>query len=185
MTDMKSITIEDLKRWNACYYRDKDAEMIELIERVFANSLTVEQVLRCEELSAMDRLWVVLREEVLPVEILSEAGCRFTESVLPIWVAKYPDDDCLQRAIAAKRAYMRGEITKQELDNARNAAYSIPVSHAYAADVAEAAYSASADVADVAYAADAAFAARYATAADDREKQVEILLELLREKGAK
>ena len=46
----------------------------------------------------------------------------FAERVLPLFEAQYPDDDRPRKAIDAVRAYARGEITKEQLDAAWDAA---------------------------------------------------------------
>ena len=46
----------------------------------------------------------------------------FAEHVLPLFEADYPDDDRPRKAIEATRAYARGEITKQQLAAAGDAA---------------------------------------------------------------
>jgi len=46
----------------------------------------------------------------------------FAERVLPIFEAEYPDDDRPRKAIDAARAFVRGEITKEQLDAADAAA---------------------------------------------------------------
>lgn len=45
------------------------------------------------------------------------------EHVLPIWEAKYPEDDRVRKCIVAARAFANGEITAEELAKARDAAW--------------------------------------------------------------
>ena len=47
----------------------------------------------------------------------------FAERVLPLFEARYPDDDRPRKAIDAARAYGRGEITKEQLAAASDAAW--------------------------------------------------------------
>ena len=66
----------------------------------------------------------------------------FAEHVLPLFEAKYPDDDRPRKAIDAARAFVRGEITKEQLDAARAASWA--ASRAAARDAArDAAWAAS------------------------------------------
>jgi hypothetical protein len=55
--------------------------------------------------------------------VMREFACRQAESVLHLYEEKYPDDKRLRKAIDAARAYIRGEISDDELDAARDAAW--------------------------------------------------------------
>jgi hypothetical protein len=68
----------------------------------------------------MDALWVVLREDFIPAPALHELACRFAEDVLPIYGREFPEDNQLRVLLEAKRAWIRGEITNQELTTARS-----------------------------------------------------------------
>ena len=80
----------------------------------------------------------------------------FAEHVLPLFEANYPDDDRPRKAIEAARAFLRGQITIEQLDAARAAAW------AAAGDAARAATWAAASDAAGAAASDAAGAAERA-----------------------
>ena len=118
----------------------------------------------------MDTLWCLRatqqEADALTVARLFAIDCA--ERVLPIFEAKYPNDQRPRQAIQAAKDYMAGKITREAL---RAAAYA-----AYAADAAAyAAYAACA-----AYAADAACAAYAAyAAAAEREQQTTVLRRLL------
>lgn len=81
---------------------------------------------------------------------------RCAERVLPIFEARFPDDDRPRQAIAASLAFARGELTKSDLHRFYRDAYA-------AAYVAYDAYNAAA------YAAADAYAAAYAAAAAARD----------------
>ena len=57
----------------------------------------------------------------------------FAERVLPLFEAEYPDDDRPRKAIEAARAFVRGEITKEQLDAAWAAARAAAWAAAWAA----------------------------------------------------
>jgi hypothetical protein len=97
--------------------------------------------------------------------ILHEFACRCAERVLPLYEKRYPNDPRPRKAIEAKRLFLKGGISKEELNEALRdaAAYATDAAAAYAADAA--AYAAAAYAADAAaYAAAAARAAAYAAA---------------------
>ena len=89
---------------------------------------------------------------------LFAADCA--EAVLPIFEKERPDDDRPRKAIAAARAFARGEITAAAWDAARAAAWDA------ASDAASAAACAAASAAAWATAPDAAWAAARAAAWD-------------------
>ena len=49
-------------------------------------------------------------------------NCDIAEHVLHIYQAQFPDDDRPEKAITASRAFARGEVDKNELSAARDAA---------------------------------------------------------------
>lgn len=57
----------------------------------------------------------------------------FAERVLPLFEDYYPDDDRPRKAIEAARAFVRGEITKEQLDAAGAAAWAAARAAAWAA----------------------------------------------------
>ena len=58
----------------------------------------------------------------------------FAEHVLPLFEANYPDDDRPRKAIEAARAFLRGQITIEQLDAARAAAWAAARDAARAAE---------------------------------------------------
>jgi hypothetical protein len=69
-----------------------------------------------------DRLWVVLREEVIPKRELGLLACDYADAALPIWTAVRPDDTRMEEGIAVARRWWRGEATAAEVDSAQEAA---------------------------------------------------------------
>ena len=147
---------------------------------------TALQVLRHPRISAKHKLWVVLHESALPREMLVEAVCQFAERALSALPADKVDK--------AARAYMRGEITREELtDAARAARVADAASAARAARVADAASAArAARAAEAARAAAPATATAWAAAwaaaeaaevarAAEQKEQVKILVRLCKD----
>ncbi len=117
-------------------------------------------------------LWVINAEK-----ILREFVCRCAERALKN--AKVTDERCWN-AIKAARLYIEGKITKEELKNARIAAYADAAVYA-AAVYAAAAYVYAAAAYVAAYAA--AYVAAYAAyAAAERKWQREMLLKMIEQK---
>lgn len=77
-------------------------------------------VLDLENVSARDKLWMVLRVVFLPDKLLHEFACRCEEWLLS--VVDSPDPRSVE-AIRVKRRWMAGEATDSELDFARDAAW--------------------------------------------------------------
>ncbi|MFA4944899.1 MAG: hypothetical protein WC789_09395 [Lentisphaeria bacterium] len=63
------ITVERILSWHPCDRYD-EARLRKLFGR--RESVTVGEVLRCRRVPPVDRLWLVLREEVLPAAVLRE-----------------------------------------------------------------------------------------------------------------
>jgi hypothetical protein len=176
---MLTCTKADLRKWEACYDDAAiDAAWAKHIGKPEASAL---DFLRAD-LPARDVLWVVLREELIPAPILHELACRFAESA--IGLARSGPDPRSIAAIAAKRAWLCGEITDAQLAAAMAAAWAAAWAAAMAAArdaawaaawaAARAAAWAAARAAACAAARDAAWAAAWAA-------HVQIVLAMLTE----
>ena len=120
MTTLPVATIDDLLSWRPC------SEWTESRIREIAGDRiewTALDLLALDQVTAADRLWVVLRPELIHEPILHELACRFAEEVLPIWESQYPEDRRPHEAIEAKRAWLRGEISDDQLAAAGAAAW--------------------------------------------------------------
>ena len=173
---MKTITLKEFKTFDPCWLETEEGrEKLEEIGRK-KERWTALDILELEEISAEDKLWAVLRPELVEDAILHEFACRCAEEALKL--VKNPDPRSVA-AIEAKRRWLRGEIGDEELEAARSAARS----------AARFAWAAAWDAAWPAASAAARFAARSASrdaARDDawdaaRRSQVEMLKIMLRE----
>ena len=113
---MNKVTIENVMSWHPCaeYTKERITELFSGRE-----SLTVLDIIELD-IPAEDRLWAVLREELIPTNILHEFACRCAEEALKS--IENPDKRSIA-AIEAKRKWIKGEITKVELDAAGKAAW--------------------------------------------------------------
>jgi hypothetical protein len=80
---------------------------------------TALEVLALEDVPPKDRLWAVLREEFIPARTLHEFACVVAEEALA--EVENPDPRSVA-ALAAKRKWLRGEISDKELQMAYFAA---------------------------------------------------------------
>ena len=113
---MKTVTIEQFMGLEPCYTEDKVRELAG-----DKTEWTALDVLQLEKVPSSDRLWAVLREEFIDAPILHEFACRCAEKALTL--VDNPDQRSID-AIAAKRAWLRGEITDEQLNAAWSAARS-------------------------------------------------------------
>ncbi len=190
---MKSISLEEFKGFRPCWL--ETAAGARRLEEIGSRKerWTAMDILGLpeSEVSAEDKIWAVTRAEIIEEEKLHEFACRCAEEALKL--VKDPDPRSVA-AIEAKRKWLKGEITDEELAAASAAAWAAAWAAASAAasaaamDAAWAAAMAAAwDAAwDAAWAAarDAAWAAAWAAASDSaraatRKKQVAILRELI------
>ena len=130
--EAKSITYEDFVGFKPCWLTDeyKRAEHAEQLARYRAmrEKWTALDILRIDEVSADDRLWLVLREELVDAPILHEFACRCAERALSR--VHNPDPRSIS-AIETKRKWLRGECTEGELYAAWSAAWSAALSVAW------------------------------------------------------
>ena len=188
---MKTITLEKFKTFDPCWMKTEEGrEKLEEIGRK-KERWTALGILELEEVSTKDKLWAVLREELIEAPVLHEFACRCVEEALKL--VKNPDPRSVA-AIEAKRRWLRGEIGDEELEAVRAAASAAALSarstastatwSAWAAawSAARAAAKAAEWAAAWAAARAAAWAAAWAAArASARRSQVEMLKTMLRE----
>ena len=125
---LPTATIDDLLRWSRC--EDWSEERIRAIAGRKKRWSALD-VLALDSVPPADRLWVVLRPELIDERDLHELACRFAEHVLKNYESRFCDDRP-RAAIAAKRAWLRGEIGNDSLSAAYDAVASAVASASYA-----------------------------------------------------
>jgi len=108
---MKNVTVNEFIKFHPCY---SEEEIMEIAGE--KTEWTALDVLNLEQVPIDDRLWAVIREEFIEAPILHEFACRCAERVLSR--IKNPDPRLI-KAIEAKRAWLLGKISDEELDAAR------------------------------------------------------------------
>ena len=165
----KTINLQVIKSFEPC-----EDGLENFIEHHKDFSGTPLELLELNNVPVTDKFWLLLREEFIPENDLHELACKFAESVLHLFEKEYPNDLRLRKAIEAKRKFIKGEISKDELAAAWAAA------RAAAWDAASAAaWAARAAAWD---AASAASAARAATGDAEEQKQLEIVKDYFNER---
>ncbi len=133
---MKTITYEDFVKFNCDYWfttEDKNKELALMLARYRAmhDEWSAIDILRLDEISAGARRFIVLETNIIDEPVLHEFACRCAERALSR-VGK-PDERSVA-AIEAKQKWLRGEISDDELDVARDAAWSVVYITACAAE---------------------------------------------------
>ena len=180
------MTYDQVVSWKPCWMdSEQGVKRLKYYNRKLGGKATALDILKLKQIPAEDRLWVVLRENMIPKMLLHEFACWCAEQALAL--IDDPDPRSIA-AIEAKRRWMRGEITDNELAAARAAAKSAARAAAksaawYAAwDDARTAARAAAKSAAWAAAWYDARAAAWDDAWDDaRAAQVKRLIEMLEE----
>ena len=129
---MKSMTLEEFKGFGPCWLKTpKGREKLESIGRRKERWTAVDILdLPEDEVSAEDKIWAVTQTGLIEDEKLHEFACRCAEEALKL--VKDPDPRSVA-AIEAKRKWLRGEISDEELTAARAAAWDTTWSAARAA----------------------------------------------------
>lgn len=117
---MKTFTYDDICSWNPCY------DPIIYIANDWSG--TALDILNMENVPAKDRLWVVLRDE-----LISDKTLR----LFAVWCARQVQhlliDERSLRALDVAERFAHGEATKEELEAARSAVGPAAWSAAYSA----------------------------------------------------
>jgi len=116
----KLITVEKILSWNPCpEWRDPDR-----IRSVVGDGMSVLELLRTN-IKPEDRLWVVLRKELLDARILRLFACDCAEMALTRERDKGKEPDPRSwESVRVARLYAKGEATREELSAVSSAAWS-------------------------------------------------------------
>ena len=117
---MLTVTYEEFLDFNPCWLEyEGGKERIKAYFDRFGGRMSALDILNLDDVSAEDKLWSVLREEFIPAPILHEFACICAECALSL--INNPDPRSIQ-AIETKRAWLRNEVTTEELLDAMGAA---------------------------------------------------------------
>ena len=189
---MKTVTPEQFKEFGPCWLETAAGRQRYARVAAMRDEWSALDVLALDGVSNEDKLWAVLREEFIDAPVLHEYACRCAEYALTF--VREPDSRSIA-AIEAKRKWLRGEISNDDLTAAWDAAWAAARAAAWdaawaaawastraAAKAARAAYDAAWDAYDAAWDAYDAARAAYDAAWDAAlEHEVKLLKELLRE----
>ena len=172
---MKTVTPEQFKEFGPCWLETAAGRKRYARVAAMRDEWSALDVLALDGVSNEDKLWAVLREEFIDAPVLHEYACRCAEYALTF--VREPDSRSIA-AIEAKRKWLRGEISNDDLTAARAAAWAAACDAA--CDAAWAAWDAAAWAA--CNATTAAYDAARAAACDAAcEHEIKLLKELLRE----
>ena len=117
---MNSITYEEFLKFKPCWLKTEEGAA--RLKKIGARKerWTASDILALDDVDAEDKLWAVLREELIDARILHEFACWCAEEALSH--VEHPDERSWN-AIKVKRAWLRGEASDAELAAARTAAW--------------------------------------------------------------
>ena len=116
------ITVKKLISWGACY-NEKELKEFKKKLKIKGGVTPLEF---CElDIETEDKIWTLLRTEIIPEKELHLLGCKFAEYALKLERknGREPHPDSWN-AIKVKRLWLKGKATDEELDLAWSAARS-------------------------------------------------------------
>ena len=116
---MKTVTPEQFEEFGPCWLETAEGRKRYARVAAMRDEWSALDVLALDGVSNTDKLWAVLREEFIDAPVLHEYACRCAEYALTF--VREPDSRSIA-AIEAKRKWLRGEISNDDLTAARAAA---------------------------------------------------------------
>ena len=116
---MKTVTPEQFKKFGPCWLETAEGRKRYARVAAMRDEWSALDVLALDGVSNGDKLWAVLREEFIDSPVLHEYACRCAEYALTF--VREPDSRSIA-AIEAKRKWLRGEISNDDLTAACDAA---------------------------------------------------------------
>ena len=117
---MKTVTPEQFEEFGPCWLETAAGRKRYARVAAMRDEWSALDVLALDGVSNEDKLWAVLREEFIDAPVLHEYACRCAEYALTF--VREPDSRSIA-AIEAKRKWLRGEISNDDLAAARAAAW--------------------------------------------------------------
>lgn len=116
---MKTVTVEQFRSFNPCWLNtNKGTKRFNEIASI-RQEWSALDILDLADVPHDDKMRAVLRPEFMTDSLMHEFACRCAERAL----SRIPNPDIRSiTAISAKRAWLRGEITNDDLHAARTAA---------------------------------------------------------------
>lgn len=111
---MKTVTYDQLLKFDLCEKLERYAPL--------KPEWSALDILALKDVPSKDKLWAVLREELIDAPILHEFACRCAEAALA--KVENPDPRSLA-AIETKRKWLRGEVSDKERQAAWDATLSL------------------------------------------------------------
>ena len=174
---LKTVTVDDVMGWEPCWDRD------EVEDAAGGREALTPLEIADLKIQAHERLWVLLRPEIIERKRLHELACVFAECVLlrERGMGQEPDTRSWA-AIETKRRWLRGEATDEQLAAAQAAASdAAEATDEQLAAALAAAWAAARDARDAAEAAArAAWAAAWAASDAAWDAEIEWQLEQVR-----
>ena len=119
--ELPTITYSQLLLYDPCWsHSAAGRKRLQYYSNKLGGKANALDILRLRRVPAGDRLWVVLREDLIPAKLLHEFGCWCADEALKL--IDNPDPRSVE-AVRAKRQWLRGEITDAALERARAAAW--------------------------------------------------------------
>jgi len=116
---VKTITYEEFIKFNPCWLNTEAGRKRLKYYATKKEHWSALDILALEKVSPTNRLWAILREELLDTKIMHEFACQCAEEALKL--VNDPDKRSVA-AIKAKRDWLNGKITNDELAAAKDAA---------------------------------------------------------------
>ena len=118
---LRRITAKRIRSWYSCWGEGDEIE--NLFRKYKVRSATPLQIALCKDVSVEDRLWLLLRSEIIPECELRLFACWCASMALRAERAAGREPDRRSwEAIRVTRQYARGLTTAKELSAARSAA---------------------------------------------------------------
>jgi len=116
-------TVDDVVSWRPCQNSSMDYTR-DGIQRLYGRRKYADAMMALlhPDVPDADKLWLVLRPEVIPEKVLQGLACDFAQRGLPTYEKEYPNDKRPREAIRIKRKWIRGKATDEELAAALDAA---------------------------------------------------------------
>ena len=129
--ELPTITYSQLLLYDPCWsHSAAGRKRLQYYSNKLGGKANALDILRLRRVPARDRLWAVLRGDLIPDRLLHEFGCWCADEALKL--IDNPDPRSV-KAVMAKRQWLRGEITGEELERAQAAAWEAAQAAAQAA----------------------------------------------------
>jgi len=109
------ITQKMITKWGPGFNKEGETFYPENLKKLFGKGKTPLEIIDgLPEMIILEKLWILIRPEIIPEKLQRKLDYDFIEHVMPIWSKRHPNDDRPEIVLKFKQKYLCGNESETE-----------------------------------------------------------------------